>query len=67
MRAYVKPPDRLYCNDVMMPGRDGRKLLGWTEIRCMKDPGHDGNHACKTRTAYFEWWNKEKNPQKEKR
>ena len=55
---------RIQCNEEMMPGRDGRKLLGWKSVRCMKDSGHEGNHACRTKAAYFEWWNKAKNPQK---
>jgi hypothetical protein len=53
-----------HCNDVMLPGKDSRKLLGWKNVRCMKDPGHEGNHSCNTRQCYFEWWNPEKNPQK---
>lgn len=53
------------CNVAMHPGEEVRKRLKWKPVRCQLDPGHEGNHMAHTKQARFEWWNKEKNPQKE--
>ena len=63
-------PKRERCADLMratphsnLP-RDVRKKLGLHAVRCELPVGHDGNHRAWTKTAKYEWWNQEKNPQR---
>jgi hypothetical protein len=63
-------PDRQICGVLMIASPQQeltpalRKRLGIHQVRCTKDPGHDGNHSCQTARAYFEWWNARANPQR---
>lgn len=41
-----------------------RRHLGVMRIRCQLPLGHEGNHLARTKTAKYEWWNYEKNPQR---
>ena len=62
-------PKRERCGQLMQATphrrlpRDVRKKLGLHPVRCELEPGHEGNHRARTKTATFEWWNQEKNPQ----
>jgi hypothetical protein len=58
---------RIVCGAPLIEGAEHRKKLGWRKVSCDLAPGHQGNHMARTKTAFFQWWNKEKNPQKEKR
>lgn len=44
-----------------------RKEHGVAQMRCQLPPGHRGNHLAHTKTATYEWWNEQDNPQKETR
>ena len=69
MRGPSKP-DRPICGAKMMPskqlglGKHQRRVLGLSRIVCTLDPGHKENHFCKTKTATYQWWNEDDNPQR---
>jgi hypothetical protein len=59
-RTHPKPPaalwiDNLHCGD-FGGFREGM------EIRCQRDPDHEGDHECRTEKAVYLWRNKKKTP-----
>lgn len=56
----------IFCNEPMLNGEEARKAMKFARVKCQLDSGHEGNHLARTKIATFSWWNKRKNPQKER-
>jgi hypothetical protein len=54
-RKHPKPQGDPHCGD-FGGFREGM------EIRCKRDPDHEGDHECSTEKAIYLWRNKKKTP-----